>query len=160
MAPRRYRNHSHLFMVALIAYVLFSNVFKSVGASGAEVFPFFNWSLFTNAAVQQRYNHAIFIEKLDGEVLSPPVLASQLKGRLRIRGSTNIYKATNVFASAIRRKDEKTIRKIRKTIERTYLARAKRLTYSVRLVTYEPLQRYRTGKVSWIENLGSFEVSE
>ncbi len=159
MKAKRHRNQMVAYFVAVLAYVFFANTFGPLGANRSEVFPFFNWSLFTNAAGTQRYDYAIYIEKLDHEPLQTPTLVYELKEQLKgVSVGINLRKATVMLATSIVTNDSKKARDVRKMIERTYLKGPEQLTYSVRLITYKPLERYRTGKVTWVKSLGTFEM--
>ncbi|MDH3242574.1 MAG: hypothetical protein OEO83_18115 [Alphaproteobacteria bacterium] len=158
MRAKRYRDRTVVYLVAALAYVFVANTFGPLGANRSEIFPFFNWSLFTNATVAKRYDYAIYIEKLNNRPLETPTLIYQLKQYLKGVGvGINLRKATVMFATSILAKDSEKSRSVRQMIERTYLGGPEQLTYSVRLITYEPLERYRTGKVSWVTSLGTFE---
>jgi hypothetical protein len=129
-----------------------------MGAYGGEIFPLFNWSLFTKSTSAIRYEYAIFVEELNGKSLARPTLIYQLKDRLKGWGDPiNLRKASGAFATAIRKKDPQRVQAVRAMVESRYLSSAQRMKYSVRLMTYNPLERYHTGKVTPIEVIGRYE---
>ena len=158
MTPNRYKDRTGLFFAAALAYILLANTLGPLGSNRSEIFPLFNWSLFTNATAEARYDYAIFVEKIDGRALARPTLVYELKHRIKGVGSgINLRKASVAFAFAILGKDRDKTRARRNTIERTYLRGPRQMTYSLRLMKYKPLERYRGGKVTALDILGRFE---
>ncbi len=157
-SPNRYTDRSGLFVAAALAYILVANTLGPLGSNRSEIFPFFNWSLFTNATAGERYDYAIFVEKIDGRALARPTLVYTLKTKIKGVGSAiDLRKASVALAFAILGKNRDNIARQRKTIERTYLRGPRQMTYSLRLMKYRPLTRYRTGEVTAIDILGRFE---
>lgn len=141
-----------------LAYVFLANAVGPLGKNRFEVFPFFNWSLFTHATAAVKHDYAIFIETIDGRPLPRPTLIYSLKSKFKaVRDGISLRKATLTLAFAILEKNNKKTQRVRATIERSYLRGPKRFSYSVRHVTYRPLERYRTGKVTPLEILANFE---
>jgi len=158
MKRKGYRDRTVIFATMALAYVFLANGLGSLGKNRAEIFPFFNWSLFTNSTVEIRYSYAIYIEKLNGRPLPTPTLVYRLKGKFRAIGNgISLRKATGTLASATLENDAEKAQKVRTMIERTYLTGPEQFSYSVRLISYKPLERYRNGKVSPVEILGRFE---
>ena len=158
MTANRYTDRTGLFLAAAILYILAANTLGPLGYNRSEIFPFFNWSLFTNATAESRFDYAIFVEKIDGRALAEPTLVYKLKGDIKGIGvGIDLRKASVAFAFAILGKDRDKIRGLRSTIERSYLRGPRQMTYSLRLMKYKPLERYRTGKVTAMDILGRFE---
>ena len=158
MKRKGYRDHTIIFVTMVLAYVFLANALGPLGKNRFEIFPFFNWSLFTNSTSETRHDYAIYIEKINAHPLPHPTLIYGLKPKFRgIGDGISLRKATLTLAFAILEKDAKKAQKIRTMIERTYLRGPKRFSYSVRQIKYKPLERYRNGKVTPLEVLGHFE---
>jgi len=158
MKRKGYRDRTVIFATMALAYVFLANSLGPLGKNRFEIFPFFNWSLFTNATKETRYEYAIYIEKLNGRSLPSPTLVYRLKGKFRAIGDgISLRKATLNLAFATVENDAEKVQKVSTMIERTYLPGPEQFSYSVRLVTYKPLERYRNGKVTPLEILGHFE---
>ena len=156
--PNRYTDRSGLFVAAMLAYILLANTLRPLGSNRSEIFPFFNWSLFTNATGGERYDYAIFVEKINGRPLPHPTLVYSLKDKITGVGvGIDLRKASVALALAILGKDRDRARGLRKVIEGTYLRGPKQLSYSLRLMRYKPLERYRTGKITPLDIIGRFE---
>jgi hypothetical protein len=156
---RRYRDRTAVFLIAAIAYVVFANVSGPLGKNRIELFPFFNWSLFTNFSAGVRFDFAVYIEALDGRKLPQPTLVYELKRRLpRVGTGIDLAKATRALARNLLDKDAVRAERARKTVERVYLRGAGQVTYTVRLIRYSPIERYRTGKVTPLKTLARYET--
>ncbi|MEE8139869.1 MAG: hypothetical protein V3T66_03035 [Alphaproteobacteria bacterium] len=159
MKRKGYRDRTVIFATMALAYVFLANGLGPLGKNRFEIFPFFNWNLFTNATKETRFDYAIYIEKLNGRSLPTPTLVYRLKGKFKAIGDgINLRKATLTLAFATLENDAEKAQKIRTMIERTYLPGPEQFSYSVRLITYKPLERYRNGKVSPVKILGHFEM--
>lgn len=158
MTRRGYRDRSAIFAVLALAYVFLANALGPLGKNRFEFFPFFNWSLFTHATSAVKHDYAIYVDKIDGRPLPHPTLIYSLKSKFKaVRDGISLRKATLTLAFAILEKNDKKILRVRTMIERTYLRGPKRFSYTVRHVTYKPLERYRNGKVTPLEILAKFE---
>lgn len=157
--PARYRDRTGIFLLAAIAYVVFANVSGPLGKNRIELFPFFNWSLFTNFSSAVRFDFAVYIEALDGRQLDQPTLVYEMKRQIPgVRNGINLAKATRALARNLLDKDTAQAEKARRTLERVYLGGAGQVAYSVRLIRYSPLERYRTGKVTPLKVLARYET--
>ena len=161
MKRKGYRDYSTIFVSMALAYVFLANALGPLGKNRFEIFPFFNWGLFTNATGETRYDYAIYIEKINDRPLPHPTLVYGLKSKFPALGDgINLRKATLTLAFSILEGDTQKVQKTRAMIERTYLRGRIRFSYSVRQIKYKPLERYRNGKVTPLDVLGHFEKRE
>ena len=158
MKRKGYRDRTVIFATMALAYVFLANSLGSLGKNRFEIFPFFNWSLFTNATKETRYEYAIYIEKLNGRSLPSPTLVYRLKGKFRAIGDgISLRKATLNLAFATVATDAEKAHKVSTMTERTYPPRPAPLTSRSRPVTYKPPERPRPATPSPVEILGRFE---
>jgi len=158
MKRKRYQDHTVLFLAACLAYVIFSNVARPLGANRLELFPFFNWSLFTNFTSETRYDFAIYVEKVGQEPLREPTFINAMRHEFRELGNgIMLLKATRILAREILYGDARGVNKAKNTIERLYLKGPRDVEYTVRLIKYKPLERYRNSEVTPVAVLKSFE---
>jgi hypothetical protein len=122
-----------------------------------ELFPFFNWSLFSISASER----SVSTLRLDS-VNEKPLLSSRLYYDMdetfayaKQRDST-VWKATENLADAIKRDDTGMISQMRKVIEERYMAEIKSAEYDVVQLTYDPIKRLQTGEIKDTVVLGTF----
>ena len=141
----RYRNHKLLVLSIPVLYALIA--MSGIGRHAGELFPFFNWSLFSS--------------------VRSPISAVELQvaavGDTRFEPPVDFYELPEVFPAAAA-KTSATMKlaerlgltilnrqpgadAIRPTLENRYLSIGDRVEYRLVWVTYDPLDRIRNGEV-------------
>ena len=113
-----------------------------------ELFPFFNWSLFS-ASSNVRSQVVIRLESINDNPLPSPRFYYDLGETFihaRERDST-LSKTMWRLVAAIGAEDNDTIFRMRRLIEDRYMAEIKSAEYDVVRLTYDPIKRIRTGEI-------------
>jgi hypothetical protein len=125
--------------------------------SRPEVFPFFNWSLFSSSG-SLRAENAVLVRSIDGRTLPSPRLYYDMKetfvhAKLR---DVNFAKAVQSLGQALHAHNEESVARMRSVIEQRYMADVSSAKYDVVLLTYDPIRRLRTGEIKKIAVLASY----
>jgi len=113
-----------------------------------EIFPFFNWSLFSVTS-NERTISVIRFDSINEKPLPSPRLyfdMGDIFASAKQRDPT-VWKTTETLASAIQHDDQETISRARKLIEDRYMAELKSADYAIVRLTYDPIERLRYGAV-------------
>ena len=113
-----------------------------------EIFPFFNWSLFSVSS-NERTISVIRFDSINEKPLPSPRLyydMGEIFAYAKQRDST-VWKTVETLASAIQHDDQEMISRARKLIEDRYMAELKSADYAVVRLTYDPIERLRFGTV-------------
>ena len=123
-----------------------------------EIFPFFNWSLFSESS-NERYLVALGFNKINGKALPSTRLYYELSDIFSFARTRDIAVSKTVkrLSRAIVENDEPTIAAMRELLEERYMAEVKSADYSVLEITYDPIKRLRTGKAKQTVVLASFK---
>ncbi len=155
-----YKDRSSIYLAGAVLYVLASNYLGILSQNRAELFPIFNWSMFTNVSRYEVENVELFIDKIDGKELDPPVIAKMLPSEFpNVGAGISLRKTVYSLATAIDFKDQDSIARLKRVIDRRYLAGPRQVTYSIRLIRYPPLQRIKDGKFQFGETMLVLERS-
>ena len=144
-----------------LLFVVYSGVAVAGGlwAPKGEVFPFFNWSLFTKVS-DQRGICEVEILALDGVALETPTRFYDLPKRFAAaqQRSSSIVKLAVRMAKAHRAGDLERFDSLRDVLESSYLGEVDQVTYRLVVYRYNPIERWRSGAVQSAEVLGEFIV--
>ncbi|HUT49522.1 MAG TPA: hypothetical protein VM325_09290 [Alphaproteobacteria bacterium] len=142
----------------LVAYLCIA-VAGGVQSPKGEIFPFFNWSLFTYVS-DHRQLIEIEILAINGVRLDAPTrfhdLPKQFAGARN--KSVSILKLASRMAAAHIDGDQARFRSLRKVLEATYLAEAERLKYRLVANRYHPIERWRDGSIRSTIVIGEYTV--
>jgi hypothetical protein len=151
-----YRLRRSLAPAAILAYVVLA--LAGAPAGRAELFPFFNWSLFS-AAVNPKIDVVLVVHAIDGVELDRPRTFYELPERFpaaRAR-DTRLAKSLDRLAEAVEAGDRAAEKSIRSLIERTFMADASQVRYEVARIGYDPIERYETGRLVRSQTLARYE---
>ena len=144
-----------------LLFVVYSGVAIAGGlwAPKGEVFPFFNWSLFTKVS-DQRSICEVEILALDGVALETPTRFYDLPKRFAAaqQRSSSIVKLAWRMAKVHKSGDVEQFARLRSVLETSYLGDVDQMTYRLVVYRYNPIERWRSGAVQSAEILGEFAV--
>ena len=153
-----YKDRSIFWVIFAVLYLLVSNYAGVLAQNRAELFPVFNWSMFTNQSEYEVVNPTLFIDSLNGRKLPQPKLAYELKDEFpKIGSGVSLRKSTYSLVNAIKRKQLDSIERLRKVIERRYLSGPTQLSYSVRNIRFRPLDRLKDGSYEILNTIVAYE---
>jgi hypothetical protein len=114
----------------------------------SELFPFFNWSLFSTTS-NENTNVTIRLESVNDKPLpSPRWYYDMGETFISARERDSILaKTIGRLAAAIYANDKETISKMRRLIEDRYMVEVKTAQYDVIRLTYDPIKRLRNGDI-------------
>jgi hypothetical protein len=154
---RRYEVYK--YAAPLFVGIYFVVVIVGMGAfHQPELFPFFNWSLFSNS-YSERSDAVIRLDSINGKSLPSSRLYYEMSDIFRYAKDRDSFvsKVVTRLANAIRAGDEPTISELRKLIEGRFMAEIKSAEYDVVELTYDPIERLRKGKVKDAVVLATYE---
>ena len=124
-----------------------------------EIFPFFNWSLFTTVS-DRRSLCEVEILALDGVRLEAPTRFYDLPQRFAAaqQRSINVVKLALSMAKAHKAGDRERFEALRGVLESAYLGDVEQVTYRLVVYRYNPIERWRDGTAQSAEILGEFTV--
>lgn len=117
--------------------------------SRPELFPFFNWSLFSVSSAE-RAQYALRIHSVDGKVLEEPRLYYDMTGTFAHarQRDINVSKVVHDLGQAVRLKKQNTENEKRRMIERRFMADVRVAEYDLVLLYFNPIDRLRTGAIT------------
>lgn len=122
-----------------------------------EIFPFFNWSLFSSISSLKTVP-ALRLHSINGRTLPSPRLYFDMGETfvLARQRDVNCWKTVLALVDALRADDKEKVGRMRRLIEQRYMAEAGQAEYDVVMLTYEPIHRLRTGEIEDIAVLASY----
>ena len=151
-----YRAFRLLIPLIMLGYLAVA--FQAPPAGFTETFPFFNWRLFPSAPPGLASRPEILVHSIDGKTLEPPELFYSLGDHFRsaARGDVLVSKTTVQLARAIARGNPSDIDSLIRVLEETYFSEAREMKYSLVQVSYDPIERYRTGEIRTMREIAAF----
>lgn len=122
-----------------------------------EIFPFFSWSLFSSVPQPEKTNYGLRLIAVDGKTLQTPLFFEE--GEQYFAGANSIMAMTTIrrLARAIEAGNAGQIVEYQTFFEEMFLAEASDVAYEVVRRTYNPVERWRTGRYISVECLRSAE---
>jgi hypothetical protein len=124
---------------------------------GGEVFPFFNWSLFSYASPEVSDAVALIHSVNDQELETPQSLYDLPEFfNTAARHDVRFAKVVERYALAKVKGETENAQAARALMEDHYMKDAHDVEYSIGVLTYDPIKRYRTREVISVHELGRF----
>lgn len=144
---------SFLFCYCVVAFL------GGAFASKYEIFPFFNWSLFSQVREVQELCE-VEVLSIDGAILELPARFYELPGEFSAAHNRDpsAMKLVQRICRAKIAGDETTFTKLRDVLETSYLSDQKTVTYRLILQSYNPIDRWRDGSVISSRVLGEYRT--
>jgi hypothetical protein len=126
--------------------------------TNVELFPFFNWSLFSHTAAQKS-DAAVLVRMIDGQIMEPPMLYYAMPETFEgaKRRDPQLLKASQRMVRAFLAGDEVTLESTRRIIEQNSMREASEAQYDLAIITYDPIERLRSGTIQSVNVLATFE---
>lgn len=145
MSLKRYYLRQTFGPLLIFAYIFMAILGKP--DSKAELFPFFNWSLFSTSS-NPRADIVVVVRSIDGKALPEPqyfyaltdVFATARSRDSRFAKSLDRLAKAHVDASPVEQD-------LRKSIEAKFMREAEYMQYDLAQITFDPIDRLATGKV-------------
>ena len=122
----------------------------------AEFYPFFNWSLFTNAS-DIRTDVVLMIHEVNGKALAEPALFYDMKDQFGAaeRRDSRLAKLIGDYAAG-RFRNQNVLENV---IFNRYMPEVQSIAYDVAVIQYRPDVRYRTGEIMRTKVIHSVEAN-
>lgn len=146
--------------MAIILYAVIALSMTSVRA-GTELYPFFNWSLFSSASAE-RSTVVVIFRSINGQTLPEPKMFYDVPEAFysaRTRDS-RFAKAMDRLYASILAGDQQTEEAVRRVVEQTFLREAREADYDLAVISYDPIARYKTGRIDSLEIVKSYRKSD
>lgn len=145
-AVRIYRAKKLTILLFFVAYSVVQCAGKVQSPRG-EYFPVFGWSLFSEV-VSPRWTVETEIVRIGDTVFPEPVNFFELGEHFKAARarSSNVRKVAVKFLN-LRQEEPAAAEAMRRVFERTYLGDRQAVEYRLVLVTFDPIERWRTGAV-------------
>jgi len=156
---RKYNNILYIIPTFYLYYTIIA--FFGVLSDKYEIFPVFNWSLFTYVTDVRNFCE-IEVISIGDELLDAPTpyysLPSKFAGA-RNRSPT-VFKLLQKVCRAKRQGQAEKFAKLRAVLESNFLADQRDVHYRLVVNTYNPIDRWRDGTVISSEVLGNYNSNE
>jgi hypothetical protein len=112
-----------------------------------EIFPFFNWSLFSTVTNEVSIS-VIRFDSVNEQPLSPPRLYYDMGDTFAYakQRDPTVWKTIEALADAIQRSDNETVLRTRKLLEDRHMAEIRSADYEIVRLTYDPVKRLQSGE--------------
>lgn len=116
--------------------------------SRPELFPFFNWSLFSVSSAE-RAQYALRVHSVDGKPLEAPRFFYDMPGTFAHarQRNINVSKVVQDMGRAVSQKRPQTADEKRRMIEQRFMADVHTAEYDLVLLHFNPIDRLRTGAI-------------
>ncbi len=156
MATRRlarFRAHQSVVAVALVVYLLVASLPRQ------EIFPFFDWGLFSVVPKAEETDYGLRLFKVDGVELAEPTFFEESEGLFSSATSPNSNEMIQALGRAVRSEDEEAARHALALI-RTAMLDGRAADIEIVLRTYDIVDRARFRNFTAVVPLRRFEVAE
>ena len=109
-----------------------------------EVFPLFSWFLFADVPQKNHVRYTLRILRADDRDLVPALFFSEATAFANPK-SVSANKLIDEIGRSIVRQEEGEVQRLRQTLEENQIHRIQR--YELLKLTYDPVERYQTGKM-------------
>ncbi len=142
---KSYRRIWRAILLGLVAYGIGGFLtFDIAKKKSNELFPVFSWFLFAEVPQKIHVRYTIRIHRVDGRDLAPPILFAAAEAYANPK-SVSANKLIDEIGRANERQEEGEVQRMRGTLEENQINRVQR--YELMKLTYDPVERYQTGKV-------------
>mgnify|MGYP000878748295 FL=1 len=137
-----------LFPLLVVGFYILVAFYGARFDSRPEIFPFFNWSLFSSSS-GDRNEYALLVRSVDGQPLAKPQLFYDMKDTfLHARQrDINVSKVTQELGSALHQNKPQLAYEKRRMIEDRFMADAHEVEYDLVMLHFDPIERLQTGKI-------------
>jgi hypothetical protein len=148
-----------LLPTCVLAYFLIASGAQAVRST--ELFPFFNWSLFSDAS-NPKIDVILLVKSVDGASLDRPTQFYALGNRFSAarEQDTRLSKSLDRLTWSLQHRDAHQELRLRRLIEGTFLREAKTTDYDIALIVYDPIVRLRTGEIQSQRVLRSYRKGQ
>lgn len=120
--------------------------------------PFFSWFLFVDVPNETFSNEStILLLEVNGQKFSPPVPWGEVYGHTDQPSAARSRTLMQRLANSLEKKNQEETKRLRTLFEQRYLPES--VTYQVVVNTYNPIERFKTGKFS-TKILGEFRKGQ
>ena len=140
-----YRTWRAIAPALVLAYAATASSMSYI--QNTEVFPFFNWSLFSSAS-NPKTDVVMIVRSIDGKTLARPTLFYTLRSFQAARSrDSRFLKTLDKLYIAVKRGDPNAERRLRNLVENVYMAEADHAEYDLAVIQFDPIERLRTGEI-------------
>ena len=122
-----------------------------------EIFPFASWFLFL-LVPHHTNDYDLVLHSNQGVAIEPPLPYNQLPWLVSSPHSIVTYNLVQQFGDAVARHDAARSRNLRRQVDTMFMQ--PRVQYDLVRNTYQPVERYETGRVRTRQTLASFTSGE
>ena len=152
----RYRWTNRLLVALAVAYLVMAMV-RERNPGGEEFYPFSSWSLFSKIPNETR-DYTIRILAIDGRVTEPPVDFEEAQAMIGWPAKSHeARRCIQDLGEAVERGDAAQADHVRSYFEPLYLSGRGQIRYAVVARRYDPLERWREGRLQEVRVLREFQ---
>ena len=158
---KKLQNFRNLIVFIPTFFVFYASIAHLGGftTSKKEIFPFFNWSLFTYVS-DSRNLIEVEVLAIGGKELNSPTRFFELDNFFRAakgRNATVKKLLERIYSAKVRGEDEE-FENLRGVLESNYLSDQSAIAYQLVLVSYNPIDRWKNGTVTFKKVLGTYRT--
>ena len=145
-ALEAYRLRKPLIPLAILAYGVFAIFSRPEGE--LELFPFFNWGLFSSAYAN-RTDNVVYVKAIDGRELPVARNFYDLSNEFRHAHNRDpqFFKTVDQLKYAYLRGDDEAFRRHRAIIEDRFFSEHSQVEYDLVEIEFDPVERYNSGDI-------------
>jgi hypothetical protein len=150
-----YDNLKFLVFAFLAFYLSIGIGARFLSTQEEDFYPFFSWFLFSHVPQRIQSDFAVTILEVNGETFKTPIPlenASSIYGTSRSFAQYNQY--IRSLGTAIKQNNTEEIERLRQLLE--YGLPVKSMTYEVQELTFNPIEKFKSGAVIEKRILGKF----
>jgi hypothetical protein len=153
-AVRAYRRRQ-CWLAAILAIQLVGGL-AALAAPGQEIFPLFSWFLFPLTPQSPRTQAELQLMEYRGQRLDPPLPLATVREAVPAAQAPIVFELGQKLALALAVGDAAAVERLRHTLESALNPGPGR--YRLAEVTYDPIERYRTGAVLQVRPMREFQI--
>jgi len=152
---------ARLFPLFIAGFYILVAFYSARLDSRPELFPFFNWSLFSSSS-GDRNEYALLVRSVDDKPLAQPRLYYDMKETFMHarQRDINVSKVVQELGSALHQKKPGLADEKRRMIEQRFMADAPRVQYDLVMLSFDPIERLKTGKIQKERVVASYRKSD
>lgn len=154
---KRLRDTQRVLVAALAVYLAVA-VCRELQPGRSEIFPFASWSLFS-LVPNETSDFSLRVLELDGRALDPPPYLEDAWAILPQAANHVARNAVDRLGRAVVADDEAGAAATRRTLESLHLG-SHRIVYELVRRRYDPLERWRTGRIRHAEALAAYRAGD
>ena len=143
-------------IIFLIVYFSAGMLARHLSKGPEDVYPFFSWFLFHRVPPRTQTGFSIRVHELDGRRFEPPIFFEEVGDMYDkdSRSAREYQHLVRILGRSVKQNKTDEVERLREKLERNFLSHP--ATYEIVEVTYNPVDRWRTGRLIDVKSIDIF----